>query len=151
MDADRLGVIGRSFGGYYGPRAAAFDRRVKALVVFGAMFAAVEFYDDYPIFRGQLQWLTGSSSPEETRERLPAFTLETVIDRVTCPILVIHGEGDHLMPISHARRTFDGVSSEDKELLLYRADEPGGVHCQYDNFPTTVPYFCDWLAERLRA
>jgi dienelactone hydrolase len=151
VDGDRLGVIGRSFGGYYGPRAAAFDSRVKALVVFGAMFAAVEFFDDYPIFRGQLQWLTGSKSPEETREKLRAFTLESVIDKVACPILVIHGEGDHLMPISHARRTFDGVSSVDKELLLHRADEPGGVHCQYDNFPTTVPYFCDWLAERLRA
>ncbi len=151
VDENRLGVIGRSFGGYYGPRAAAFDSRIRALVVFGALYAAVEFFDDYPLFRGQLQWLTGSNSPEETRKKLLQFDLDDVIGQVQCPILVIHGEVDHLIPASHAHRTYNGVGSEDKELLLYPADEPGGVHCQYDNFPNTIPYFCDWLAERLRA
>ncbi|MFQ5915158.1 MAG: alpha/beta hydrolase family protein [Nitrospinota bacterium] len=151
VDPGRLGLIGRSFGGYYATRAAAFEKRVRALVVFGALFSAVELFDDYATIRGQLQWLTGCSSPGQTRERLKEFTLEGVIDKVSCPVLVIHGEGDHLTPASHARRTFDGLKVEDKELVLYGPDEPGSVHCQYDSFPTTIPHFCDWLAEKLKA
>lgn len=151
VDADRLGLVGRSFGGYYATRAAAFEKRVKGLVVFGALFAAGELYEDYPTIRPQLQWLTGSASAEETRERLREFSLESVIGKVGCPVLVIHGEGDHLTPASHARRTFDGLTVEDKKLILYGKDEPGSVHCQYNSFPTTIPYFCDWLLERVNA
>ncbi|MEE8109692.1 MAG: alpha/beta hydrolase [bacterium] len=151
VDEGRLGLIGRSFGGYYATRAAAFEKRVRALVVFGALFEAVELFDDYPTIRPQLQWLTGCPSPEETQERLREFSLESVIGDVSCPVLVIHGEGDHLTPASHARRTFDGLKVRDKELVLYGVDEPGSVHCQYNSFPTTIPYLCDWLAERLRA
>jgi dienelactone hydrolase len=149
VDADRLGLVGRSFGGYYATRAAAFEKRIKGLVVFGALFEAVELFDDYPTIRPQLQWLTGSSSPEETQARLREFSLGPVIDKVSCPTLVIHGEGDHLTPASHARRTFDGLTVKDKELILYGPDDPGSVHCQYNSFPTTIPYFSDWLTERL--
>lgn len=149
VDPERLGLVGRSFGGYYATRAAAFERRVRALVVFGALFSAVELFDDYPTIRGQLQWLTGCSSPEETRQRLRAFTLGPVIGRVRCPVLIIHGEGDHLTPASHARRTFEGLTVKDKDLVLYGRGEPGSVHCQYNSFPVTIPYLCDWLAERL--
>ena len=149
VDEDRLGLIGRSFGGYYATRAAAVEKRVKGLVVFGALFEAVDLYDDYPTIRFQLQWLTGGTSPEETRERLKDFSLKSVIGQVSCPVLVIHGEGDHLTPASHAHRTFNGLVVEDKELILYGESEPGSVHCQYNSFPTTIPYFCDWLLERL--
>ena len=78
VDEDRLGLIGRSFGGYYATRAAAFEKRVKGLVVFGALFEAVDLYDDYPTIRFQLQWLTGGTSPEETRERLKNFSLKSM-------------------------------------------------------------------------
>jgi 2,6-dihydroxypseudooxynicotine hydrolase len=37
VDASRLGIIGRSMGGHYAPKAAALDRRVKAAVAWGAM------------------------------------------------------------------------------------------------------------------
>ena len=149
VDENRLGLIGRSFGGYYATRAAAFEKRVKGLVVFGALFEAVELYDDYPTIRFQLQWLTGGASPDDTRERLKQFSLRPVIGEVSCPDLVIHGEGDHLTPASHAHRTFDGLTVEDKRLILYGKDEPGSVHCQYNSFPTTIPDLCDWLLGRV--
>jgi dienelactone hydrolase len=33
IDASRLGLIGLSFGGYLAPRAAAFEPRIRAVVV----------------------------------------------------------------------------------------------------------------------
>lgn len=38
VDAKRLAVWGTSMGGYYAPRAAAFDSRIKACVVHGAAY-----------------------------------------------------------------------------------------------------------------
>lgn len=38
IDDTRIGMLGRSLGGYYIPRAAAAEPRVKALAVFGGAF-----------------------------------------------------------------------------------------------------------------
>jgi hypothetical protein len=38
IDRERIGIIGRSTGGYYAPKAAAMDPRIKAAVSWGAMY-----------------------------------------------------------------------------------------------------------------
>lgn len=38
VDRERIALMGSSLGGYYAPRAAAFEARVKALVVHGVFF-----------------------------------------------------------------------------------------------------------------
>jgi dipeptidyl aminopeptidase/acylaminoacyl peptidase len=38
VDPDRLALMGTSLGGYYAPRAAAFEPRVKALISHGVFF-----------------------------------------------------------------------------------------------------------------
>jgi 2,6-dihydroxypseudooxynicotine hydrolase len=37
IDPERIGIIGRSTGGYYAPKAASMDGRVRAAVAWGAM------------------------------------------------------------------------------------------------------------------
>lgn len=41
MDKDAVALFGMSLGGYFAPRAAAFDERIKAVVTFNV------FYDTY--------------------------------------------------------------------------------------------------------
>ena len=36
VDADRIGIVGWSLGGYYAPRAAAFEKRFALVVAWGA-------------------------------------------------------------------------------------------------------------------
>ena len=36
VDADRIGLVGWSLGGYYAPRAAAYEKRIKLVVAWGA-------------------------------------------------------------------------------------------------------------------
>ena len=36
VDAARIGLVGWSLGGYYAPRAAAFEKRIKLVVAWGA-------------------------------------------------------------------------------------------------------------------
>jgi dienelactone hydrolase len=148
VDGGRIALIGRSFGGYYAARAAAFDRRLRACAIFGALYDGVDLYDTYPPIRNQLRWLTGAKDLADARDKLKAFSLKGVVDKITCPLLIVHGEDDHLVPARHARRTYDEART-DKQLILYKPGEPGSIHCSYDGFPYTIPTLFDWLADRL--
>jgi dipeptidyl aminopeptidase/acylaminoacyl peptidase len=150
VDRDRIALLGRSFGGYYAARAAAFEKRLRACAIFGALYDGVDLYDTYPPIRHQLRWLTGAKDLDDARERLKAFTLKGVVDKISCPLLVVHGEDDHLVPARHAQRTYDEART-DKQLILYKPGEPGSIHCSYDGFPYTIPTLFDWLADRLAA
>ncbi len=150
VDPDRLALVGRSFGGYYAARAAAFERRLRACAIFGALYDATDLYDTYPPIRHQLRWLTGARDLNDARQRLQAFRLEGIVERIRCPLLVVHGEDDHLVPVWHARRTFDEARTE-KQLIVYGHGEPGAVHCGYDGFPYVIPAIFDWLADRVGA
>ena len=138
-------------GGYYGARAAAFEPRLRACALFGALYDAADLYDQYPPLRQQLLWLTGARDLEETRERMARFNLSGVAEKIRCPLLVVHGEDDHLVPAWHARRTYEEAGSAEKRLVLYGHDEPGSVHCGYDGFPYVMPTIFDWLRDHLVA
>jgi dienelactone hydrolase len=144
VDPQRIGIIGRSLGGYYAPRAAAFEPRVKALVVFGGMYYVSE---DLPR-NLRWQWLIGAKDIEEAREKYRKFTLEGIVAKIRCPMLIVHGEGDHLTPVEHARRMYAEATCP-KELVIYPKEGPGAVHCQYDSIPETIPLMMDWLCDRL--
>ncbi len=76
--------------------------------------------------------------------------MQGVVDRITCPLPVVHGEDDHLVPACHAQRT-DDEARTDTPLTLYKPGEPGSIHCSYDGFPHTIPSLVDWQADRVGA
>ena len=48
LDAARIGMWGVSLGGYYAPRAAAFDKRIKACIALGGPFDWGAAWDGLP-------------------------------------------------------------------------------------------------------
>ncbi|MBI2881985.1 MAG: alpha/beta fold hydrolase [Candidatus Tectomicrobia bacterium] len=149
VDPDRIGLIGVSMGGYYAPRGAAFDPRVRACVAYGACFDVLaDLYDFFPPIRDQMQWLVGAETPEEARRKLGAFTLEGVARRITCPLLIVHGEEDYIVSPEAAQKTYDAAGGP-KELRIWKPEEGGAAHCNMDNTPQVYPYIFDWLADRL--
>jgi dienelactone hydrolase len=150
VDPNRLGVVGSSLGGYYGPRLAAADARVKALVCWCACFDVLEdLYEFYPPIRPQMQWVVGAADDAEARRILADFTLVEAAPQISCPILISHGENDEFMPASSAQRLYDAVGSRDKQLKIWNADEGGALHCGYDNWSAYIPLMFDWLLARL--
>ncbi|MFC4054191.1 alpha/beta hydrolase family protein [Actinomadura syzygii] len=151
VDPERIGVVGQSLGGYYAPRAAAFDPRLKACVVWGACYA-VPMPDavppDDPTFTHRLEHekaIFGGETLEEVKERVAPFTLEGVAERIACPILILHGESDTLIPLEDARRLHREVSHDYKQLIIYPAGQPGCTHCQVDALSVVHHDIGDWL------
>ena len=161
-DAKRVGVIAMSLGGYYAPRAAAFEKRLAACIAWGARWdnkgshgrilrdpnaaRSVTGWVDHAL------WYYGAKTTDEAYEKICRMTLEGVADKITCPILVAHGAGDRQVPLEQAERTIrEAVNSPRAELRLFDADEGGAEHVGGDLFSPTMDFMADWAADVLKA
>jgi dienelactone hydrolase len=160
VDPDRIGIVALSLGGYYAPRAAAFEKRFKCCVAWGAIWDYDEICKPRLIGKGtelsvadwadQFMWVFGKDTTEEAAEIAAQFTLKDVADKIECPLLVMHGENDRQVPLSHAERTISAaVNSPDRKLKVFRLAEGGAEHCQVDDMAMAVDCMTDWVAEIL--
>lgn len=151
VDSKRMGLIGISMAGYYAPRAAAFDPRIKALVCWSGCYNVLEnLYLFCKHLQPTLQRILGGVTDAEARERLKSFTMEGVARNIACPTLITHGSEDRLMSVEGARRLFAELGCADKTLKIYDDANAGGtIHCSHDYWAHNIPFMLDWLEERL--
>lgn len=148
VDEDRIGLAGVSFGGYYAPRAAAFEPRVKAVAAWcGTWSILTDFYEFYPPLQKQLQWLSGSKDDAEARAKLAEFTLDGVAEKLKIPVYVMHGTQDIIMDVQGAHRFVDALTTDDVTVDIY--DGAGSLHCSYDYFTVATSRLADWFVHRL--
>jgi len=144
VDPGRLGVFGVSLGGYYAARSAAYEPRVRAAVELAGPY---RFDLDWDAMPGQtrttFQVRSGAASPAQARERAAALTLEDAAALITCPLLVVHGGRDRLVPVYHAERL--AREAPGAELMLY----PDGSHGVTNHAFESRAAMADWLAGHL--
>ncbi len=151
VDSNRIGLLGISMAGYYAPRVAAFEKRVKALVAWSGCYSILDdLYDWCVHLQPVCQRLLGGVSHEEARRLLKDFTMAGIARNITCPTLITHGDKDTLMSVDGAKRLFDEIGAKDKTLKIYgEEDGAGRIHCSHDYWAHNLPYMLDWLEERL--
>ncbi len=133
VDSSRIAVVGSSLGGYYAPRAAAFERRIQACIAISGVFKQQSRGREVmaPTREAYMHYL-GASSQAEAAELKNRLSLEGLAQNITCPLLVIGGKDDPLVHWENQQRLFEAASGP-KELHLF---DEGNHSCQ--NIPHKV-------------
>jgi len=159
VDAARIGCEGVSLGGYYCPRAVAFEPRFAAGVCWGANHdwrdvqkRRLEREGDFPVphYWAHVCWVWGASDVDEFMRIAENVHLDGVVERIKVPFLVTHGEKDSQIPLKWAHRTYEQlVNSPRRELKIFTEREGGVQHASFDNSINAGHYIADWVAEVL--
>lgn len=159
VDAARIGLEGVSLGGYYCPRAVAFEPRFACGVVWGANHdwrdvqrKRLEKEGDFPVphYWAHVCWVWGAKDVNDFMRIAENVHLDGILDRIKVPFLVTHGEKDSQIPLKWAHRTYEQlVNSPKRELKIFTEREGGAQHASFDNSANAGAYIADWVAETL--
>ena len=145
IDPNRIGVAGVSLGGYYAPRAAAYERRINAAVSICGPYNFAECWDGTPLLtRAAFRYHSGAKDMVEAKVKANKLSLEGVAGKIKQPLLIIQGKLDRLIPWEQAQKIVNAVG-RNAELAMF---ENGNHVC--NNIPYVYrPLTADWLKEKL--
>ncbi len=145
IDSNRIGLAGVSLGGYYAPRAAAFEARVKAAVGIAGPWNFAECWPHLPsLTRSAFQHHSGAKDEAEAIAKAGQLNLDGVAQKIKQPLLIIQGKLDRLIPWEQAHKIVNAVGPN-AELAMFE----GGNHV-CNNIPYVYrPLTADWLKEKL--
>lgn len=159
VDAARLGMTGISLGGYFAPRAVAFEPRFASGAVWGANHDWAEVQqkrvrregeNPVPHYWKHVMWVFGASTMEEFMAKAAGMCLDGVMERIRVPFLVTHGAKDRQIGVEYAHRSYEQlVNSPRRELKLFTDREGGVEHVGADNMSFGRDFIADWFAETL--
>jgi 2,6-dihydroxypseudooxynicotine hydrolase len=144
VDAGRIGVYGWAMGGYFAPRAAAADARIRACVSMPVRYG-LEAWDSL----GRMQTdaychLFGGVSYEEGRAIGATFSMNGILPRVRCPYLIVHGDQGDTVDRGVAERAAREAGGPAR-LLVYDDGDHLCINIRYKSWPVMM----DWFAEQL--
>src|SRR5262249_1056134 len=145
-------------GGYYAPRAAAFEKRLALCVSWGAnhFWGALqkarlqrEGENPVPHYWEHVMWVFGKKTLDEFMAWAPNMNLECVVEKIEVPYVITHGVGDRQIPVEAAYRSYEqATSSRDRELRIFTEDDGGVEHICTDNMEASKDYIADWVARQ---
>ncbi len=101
IDSDRLGVIGGSLGAFFALRTAAISPRAKACLAFASPFDIGFNLDQaVPGIQSDMGWVLGAPTLAETCRRAKPFHLRGAVEKIRCPVILVHGTQDHICDFS---------------------------------------------------
>jgi 2,6-dihydroxypseudooxynicotine hydrolase len=145
LDASKIAMWGVSLGGYYAPRATAYEKRIKACIGISGPFEWKEIWKDLPdLTREAFRVRSHSKTEAEALAKAAALSMKDAAPRIACPIFIVTGRQDRLVPASHAERLAKSVAGP-VELMIV---EDGGHNA--NNRPYRYrSRTADWLAGQL--
>lgn len=139
-----VGAVGVSLGGYYAPRAASGEPRVRAVAGVSGPYDFGECWDGLPgLTREAFLHHSGAVDEDDARARAHELSLAGVLGGLEQPALLVTGKLDRIIPWEQTERI--AREAPNAELVLY---EYGNHVC--NNIPYRYrPLVGDWLAEKL--
>ena len=145
LDPSRIGVWGVSLGGYYAPRAAAYEKRICACISLAGPYDWAAIWDSLPgLTREAFRVRSHLRTEQEARAHAASLTLKEAARKVDCPLFLVAGKQDRIVPWQDAERIASEVHGPVKLLLI----EDG------NHIANNRPYryrlqSADWMAAQL--
>lgn len=178
VDTSRIVLYGVSFGGWLAPRASAFEDRIHTCIANGGVFSfydsmtaevpasVMSLKNSNPkAFESAIRemmsvnlkarwfvndslWKFGADSPTDLFIKLESYTLEGVLEKIKCNMLVVDGEEEHFFA-GQAKKLYDLLNCP-KEYMLFTRAEVAASHCQFGAEAIAAQRIYDWLDDTVK-
>jgi 2,6-dihydroxypseudooxynicotine hydrolase len=144
LDAERLGVLGRSLGGCYALRSASADPRFAACASWGG-FVSVEWELEPPHDKASWQYVAKLDDEAATRALVErCCDVRPLLGQLRCPTYFLHGALDEV-PLDQVSLLRELAVNAELTIVV----EPHGDHCCHNLGPAPRIKMADWLVDRL--
>ena len=148
-DAERVGIMGGSYGGYM--TMAGLTRYPDLFAAGVNLFGVVNFET---FFEQTEPWMAAISKveygdPETQREMLRALSPIHQVDQVKAPTLVLHGANDTNVPVVEAEQVVDSLEARGVPVEYVLFPDEGHGFRKTANRVTAIVSMVEWFAEHL--
>jgi pimeloyl-ACP methyl ester carboxylesterase len=173
VNLSRLAAYGISGGGYAVTRAAAAEKRLRAVVadtpihdIYRLITEAVPAFLLDESHSGVSRWLLEVSGRfnKAGKNNMDKFAWQTGkgsllealqvtkgepvdVNAIECPMLCLAGEGDPPDALVQTREVYERLEHPKKAIRIFTAEEGAEAHTHVNNFPLLRQVIFDWLDE----
>lgn len=145
VDATSVAVIGQSLGAIYAPLSAAQEPRIKACVANCGPYNFGRVLPQMPRVSQELFRIRSHAKDmKEAYAIADTLSLEGQAENIKCPLLVVFGAGDRIIPPAEGER-LARTAGGPTDYVLY----PEGNHVCFNVTYKFRPLTADWTAEHL--
>lgn len=177
VDPKRIAIQGRSQGGYWVPRAVAFEKRIAAAIAdSGVTDVAVTWTRNLPEplkamlkagKKAEFDQVLGQMPPHmaamlrfrmrpygvssyyDAFKAVEAYRLNDEVEQIRCPMLITDPENEQFFP-GQSKELYDRLTCP-KKLVPFTAAEGSDLHCEPRSMGLRDIRVFDWLDETLAA
>jgi len=145
IDPGRIGIWGVSLGGYYAPRAACFEKRIKACVALSGAYQRSGSFEGRPVINVEAFRVRSKSANLEDASKVALrMSLKGIARNITCPIYIVAGTRDRLTSPDQAEKLAAEVSGPCVLSVI-----EGGNHVVNNYWYRYRDQTADWMAAQL--
>ncbi len=152
IDPARIGVVGSSFGSFFGTIVTANEPRFRACAVSATCLEPgchTIFEEASPTFKKRFMYMSGYTDEAAFDEYCRSLTWEGHAEKIRAPYLCVAGEADELSPLVHTERLLATLQCP-KQLVVYQDSRHAIGNVPAANLgPAPAVLIADWMNARL--
>jgi len=164
INSYRIGLIGNSEGAIIVPMVAVKDSSIIAIVLMAGPATRGDAIEDFQKGTG---WRSSAVSMNEWQEFFIEYDPLSTAEMVKCPVLILHGDQDELVPIGHANllaEAIRGGGNQDVTVKIFQGYNHGFINSEEANkkekagkpiseivkiSPDVINFISEWIVAKL--